>query len=232
MSSSRVQILKRLKELNPELLADALEELGVFNKIINASVSGIKAVNYDQPLCGLAYTILFCDKNDPRPAIGTHTRDYLNHVPPGVVVVIHNEAGTAFSTWGALLSHYADKHGMLGTVTDGSIRDVDEIKRGAYPVYAVNSTCSRGTGHYKVVEVQTTITISGVNIHPDDYIIASNSGLVVLEPEYAEKTIELAEKNKQKEAKIVSLIAEGFTLFEIDEMNQSRVEPKMIALKK
>ncbi|MDR3492138.1 MAG: RraA family protein [Gammaproteobacteria bacterium] len=215
-TNSDINILKRLNKVSTEHVADIFDSLGIKGRVINSSTSGIKPINYTSPLCGKAYTVEFSNLADQRDAIGINTRDYLNYVPEGSVIMIGNTAGNEFSVWGGILSFYANQHKILGTITNGSARDIDDIQKQPYPVFSSGASCNRSTGRYKVVALQSTITISGVNINPGDYVLASRSGIVVLDPLQADKIISLAEKKREDEENVIKLISLGYSLFDVD----------------
>jgi len=100
MGFSAEEVIQRLKQIaKVELISDAFDKLGIENKIIPSNVSQIEPrYNYSQSLCGRAYTVLFSDIYDEREGIGYETRFYLDNVPQNVIVVIHNEVGTQYST--------------------------------------------------------------------------------------------------------------------------------------
>jgi regulator of RNase E activity RraA len=213
-------IIERLNKSRPEKLADAFETLKIPGNIINSSVSGIHPARESSVLSGPAYTVVFANINDKRKAIGNHTRDYLDSVPKNVVIVIANEAGNAFSVWGEVLSHYAQHHHILGTITNGSTRDINEIKKQNYPVFSSGAASQHSTGHYKVVALQSVVTINGVKIKPGDYILATAAGIAVIDPKNINAVLTVAEKKQHAEEKINKLIDNGLTLLEIDKKMQ------------
>lgn len=212
-------VINRLKNVSVEQVSDAFDSLGIKNQVINSGVSHIMPIDDKQIICGKAYNVLFSDINDRHPAIGKHTRSYLDRVPPNSVVMIANTAGNNFSVWGGLLSYYSTKHGILGVVTNGSVRDVNYIKKISYfPVFSTGATCNRGDGRYKVVELQKSITIAGVKINPGDYVLGSSSGIVIIDPKRIDEVLELSEKNHDHEKRIIALMSQGYSLSKIDKI--------------
>ena len=74
--------------------------------------------------------------------------------------------------------------GVVGVVIDGAIRDVEDIARIHFPAFAkfITPTAGepRGFG-----EINTPIICGGQKIRPGDWIVADDSGVVVIPQEKA-----------------------------------------------
>jgi regulator of RNase E activity RraA len=212
-------LTQRLKTVSTENIADALERLNIKNQIINNSISHINPMNSKTVLCGKVSTVLFAELDDNHPALGIRTHDYLDQIPKNTVLIIADNAGTEYSLWGRLLTHYAYLHKILGVITNGSVRDVNVIQKDKkFSVFAVGITSNHSTGHYKVIELQKNISINGVNISPGDYVLASASAtaIAIIHADQIKSVIRIAEKIKASEKKILSLMDQGYTLKMID----------------
>ncbi|CEP60372.1 bifunctional 4-hydroxy-4-methyl-2-oxoglutarate aldolase/oxaloacetate decarboxylase LALA0_S01e09230g [Lachancea lanzarotensis] len=137
---------------------------------------------------GRAYTVLFAPVDDPRPEI-----NYIDAVEAGSVIVIALTIPLQLETapysrvsqamYGGLMSRRAQYLKSKGTVVFGRIRDVDEQRELNYPVYSYGlGTCASRLA-VKPVEVQVPLQVlvceSKIqNIHPGDYILGDNNGVV------------------------------------------------------
>lgn len=211
---SKDGLKERVMKLSSENIADACEKLKL-GQVINASKSGIKGFT-NKRVFGKAYTVTFSSHQDEAVALYSKTRFYLDKVESDSIIVINNLAGTEYSVFGGLLSLFAKHKAIAGLVTNGSIRDIEEIKQNQFPVFAANKTLNRGSPHYKVISEQTPVEISGTSIHPGDYILASSSGIIVLRPEEIERVLSCAEKIVSMEKSISNRMLSGQTLEEID----------------
>jgi regulator of RNase E activity RraA len=87
--------------------------------------------------------------------------------------------------WGELLTSAAQNAGCVGAVVDGAVRDVDKIRRLAFPVFA-RGTCVYDSLHrQRVIDVDVPVEIAGVAFHPGDLVIADQDGVVVV-PQHVE----------------------------------------------
>ncbi|SCU84118.1 LAFA_0D08218g1_1 [Lachancea sp. 'fantastica'] len=158
---------------------------------------------------GRAYTVLFAPVDDPRPEI-----NYIDEVPKGSVVVIALTVPLQLETapytrvsqamYGGLMSRRAQYQKCRGTVVFGRIRDVDEQRELNYSVYSYGLGTCAGKLAVKPVEVQVPLQILEFeskiqNIHPGDYILGDNNGVVRIPTEsvdlsdliyYVQKSIE------------------------------------------
>jgi 4-hydroxy-4-methyl-2-oxoglutarate aldolase len=219
--------LNRLKKVSVENVSDVFDSMKISQQIVNFSQSNIHPINTNRIICGLAFPVILADTGDQREALYNNTRDFLDHVPHNNVIIILNESSdNKYSTWGYLLSCFAEKKQISGTITTGCTRDIDDIRNHQYPVFSAGHTCIRGTGHYKLVGVQKTIKIDHVIINPGDYMIASSSGIAIIKPDQIEKVLECAERINENEKLILGLIAANHSIGEIQKMMESKMQTK------
>ena len=76
---------------------------------------------------------------------------------------------------------------------DGPIRDIDEIGKWDFPVYATSTTPG---GPYKEGpgEVNVPIACGGVHVTPGDIILADPDGVIVIPKNDAKEVLEAAKK--------------------------------------
>jgi regulator of RNase E activity RraA len=186
-----------------EQICDALELLKIEGysekNIIHEAVIHIHPMNNINHMCGREYTVTFSDINDSGEGIGINTRDYVDTVPKNSIIIIDNCGVKTCSVWGSILTQVAITKGICGTIINGCTRDVNDIQDKPYLVFAIGGACTKSSGRYKVVQLQTTICINLVKIHPGDYIVANMSGIIVLNPQYINKILEVAEQIATKE---------------------------------
>jgi 4-hydroxy-4-methyl-2-oxoglutarate aldolase len=84
--------------------------------------------------------------------------------------------------------------GARGVVSNGGIRDIDEVIKEKIPVYLDYMERGRGIrpGRNEIESVNKPITIGGVLIRPGDVIVADGDGVIVVPREYAAKVAQFA----------------------------------------
>lgn len=84
--------------------------------------------------------------------------------------------------------------GARGIVSNGGIRDTDEIIKQKIPVYLDMMNRGRGIrpGRNEIESVQKPVSIGDVLVRPGDVIVADGDGVVVVPREYAKPVAEFA----------------------------------------
>ena len=119
---------------------------------------------------------------------------FVEHLKKGSVVVLDvngdGDTGSVGSYNG--LAWYAA--GARGIVSNGGIRDTDELIKQKIPIYLDMMNRGRGIrpGRNEIESVQKPVSIGGVLVRPGDVIVADGDGVVVVPREYAKPVAEYA----------------------------------------
>jgi 3-hexulose-6-phosphate synthase / 6-phospho-3-hexuloisomerase len=136
---------------------------------------------------------------------------------PGSVIVINNDGSVHVAPWGELATLSCMKKGIAGVVIDGAVRDIDDIRSMKFPLFAravvPNAGEPKGFG-----EINTEIQCCGQFIHPGDWIVGDESGVVVIPRERAYEVARRALEVKKTEARIREEIRRGSTLSVVSEL--------------
>jgi regulator of RNase E activity RraA len=107
---------------------------------------------------------------------------FAEHIKPETVLVIDNDGvNDAGSTGSFNIMDWTDR-GMVGLVSAGGVRDIDEIILQGNPVYTDYYDRGRGEriGRNEILDVQRPVVVGGVTVHPGDVIVADTDGVVVV----------------------------------------------------
>ena len=118
----------------------------------------------------------------------------LNMAQEGDVLVVSNEEESTRALMGEIMMAYLRyTKKVAGIVMDGPIRDIDEIGKWDFPVYATGTTPG---GPYKEGpgEVNVPISCGGVSVNPGDIILADPDGIIVIPRRDAAQILEDAKK--------------------------------------
>ena len=91
--------------------------------------------------------------------------------------------------WGEVQTHLHRGLGSLGVITNGSVRDLDELAEG-FQVLAGNVGPSHAFVH--AVEWEIAVTVHGMQVRPGDLVHADRHGAVVIPDELAASLPEAA----------------------------------------
>lgn len=113
---------------------------------------------------------------------------YEDSVKPGKVIVIDNQGDGDVGSVGSANSLAWVQKGAVGIVSEGGVRDTDEIIKQEIPVYQDPLQRGRGIrpGRNELESVNKPVVVGGVLVRPGDIIVADGDGVIVVPREFAE----------------------------------------------
>lgn len=115
------------------------------------------------------------------------------------VYVMTVEDGADIAGMGGLMGTTMYSRGYVGAVVDGGVRDVAQLRRIGFPVYALGPVPSTSVGHYKFGGANIPLLCDGVRVQPGDIVAADADGVVVVPREKAQEVLLLAQQMDFKE---------------------------------
>jgi 3-hexulose-6-phosphate synthase / 6-phospho-3-hexuloisomerase len=152
----------------------------------------------------------------PAVTVRTYNGDWsapvqaIDHCKAGDVLVIDACQGD-IAIWGELATHSCVTKRIAGVVIDGAVRDIDEIRRLKFPLFARHWTPTAGEPK-GFGEINAPIEICGRKIEPGDWIIGDESGVVVVPQNMAMEMANRAIDVLEKENRLREEINRGSTL--------------------
>ena len=196
-------------------VADAVEEATGARAWMSADMKPI----LEAKIVGRAWTALL------RPVLKTDERKYpnvalqiLDEAPAGSVLVYVLEGGPEIAGTGNLMATTAKVRGLEATVIDGAVRDVAEIRRIGYPVFARRISPATSVGRLVGVAKQVPVRCAEVTVHPGDYIVGDADGVVVVPQSAAERVVELLRQYDEKESSMIPIIQREKSMLKALEM--------------
>ncbi len=122
------------------------------------------------------------------------------------VYVMAVEDGADIAGMGGLMGTAMHARGYAGAVVDGGVRDVAQLKRIGFPVYALGPVPSTSVGHYKFGGANIPLLCDGVRVQPGDIIAADQDGVVVVPRAKATEILSLAQELDFKEHSMYPVI--------------------------
>ncbi len=176
-------------------ISDMLNRLYTMNPMI-------KNLSTEDPICGPACTV----KVYPGDNLMVHKA--LNIAQPGDVLVIDAGASSMNGIIGDLISTKAKFLGIQAFVVDGLIRDLPDVKKVGFPVFARGVT-PVGPLHRGPGEINFSISCGGIVINPGDIICGDQNGLVVVRKDFAQDTLERLSLQKNSSATYEENVKKG-----------------------
>lgn len=192
-SAPQITLDMMRQRLTVPLLCDALDAAGFRHQSPRLPLQPITLP--DVTLIGRVRTTLWADMAhvDPQPyqlelaAVDSCRADD---------VLVCAAAGSMRSgIWGELLSTAARNAGCVGVVVDGAVRDIAQMRRMQFPVFARGACPYDSRDRQRVIDFDIPLEIDGVVICPGDLIAADQDGIVIV-PQQVETDVVRAAWNK------------------------------------
>lgn len=186
-------VASKLASLSTSILADARGGRG-------AVAPGLLRFSGTGTVAGRAITA-DCDEGSLQAVFAA-----LEHAKPGDILCTVGPGNSAYL--GDLLAANLMRRELAGAVIDGFIRDravlsampITFIARGVTPVNQRRQEPGRP---------MVPVTIGGVIIHPGDWVVADDDGVLVIAPTEIDATLAKAEENARIEERIRELVKDG-----------------------
>lgn len=205
MVAEKDELVELFQRLDTTAVSDALDRLGIRGGCqgISAQVSGTKAV-------GRAFTVRYRPCGVEKGTVG----DFLDDVRPGQVVVLDNGGRIYGTVWGDIMTVYARKRGIAGTVIDGVCRDMPRIIESKYPIFTRGHIPVTGKDRVELDGLNIPVTVSEVLVRPNDIVLCDDTGVVVVPHDWAEEVLVAAVEIDETEHRILQMLDDGMSLRE------------------
>ncbi len=147
------------------------------------------------PMVGYAVTVVIEPGNPEhakRPNVWNEYREYIASVPGPKIVVVQDldKPNTYGAFWGEVNSNIHRALGCVGTITDGSVRDVDEMCNAGFKALA--RRLSVGHAFSTPVRWNCEVEVFGRKIQPGQLIHADKHGFLVIPDEDQDRLLDAA----------------------------------------
>lgn len=205
-SSEVEQRLLRLARLDSCALSDALDRLA-----LDGCVTGLAPRSVPARICGRVHTVALAAGPPPAsPGAQRHLGTAaIEAASPGELIAVEQRTGIEAACWGGLLSQGAQRRGIAGIIADGPVRDVDEARELAFPVFSRSVTARTARGRIHESATDVPIRIGDRVVHPGDYALADSSATIFVRPEQIDAVLAAAEALAAREAAMTRRIAAG-----------------------
>ncbi|MCX9084199.1 MAG: bifunctional hexulose-6-phosphate synthase/ribonuclease regulator [Candidatus Methanoperedens sp.] len=196
MDEKTIELLKQVSTPN---ISDAMHRKGAMKNIHSICI-GTRTV-------GKAVTVQTFEGDWAK------TVEAIDVAMAGDVIVIYN-GSPHVAPWGELATLSCINNGVAGVVIDGAVRDVDDIRKINFPIFATsivpNAGEPKGFG-----EINAQIQCGGQTVNPGDFIVGDDNGVVVIPRERAYEIARRAVEVEKNERRIRDEIKRGKTLSEV-----------------
>ena len=194
MTNKREEILKRALSLYVAAVSDAADEVGLNQVCMERE---IVPLTQNQRMAGFARTGKLIRSPVNRPydekqldvfmSMATKSKD-------GDLIAIDMSGARDCSAWGQVLTRIGKPLGVRGAVVDGTSRDIDDIDKMDFAVFARGRHPGTMRGRMNMESVNEPIVCGGVTVTPGDLIFGDGDGVVVIPVDHIEDVLTHAEE--------------------------------------
>jgi regulator of RNase E activity RraA len=224
------QQIDALRSITSPTIANAIEAFNVRPRQEGNLSSAVRALFPELgPIVGYAATATIRAERGAGSATRASTYDwwdYIQTVPAPRIVVVHDldEPRGQGAQWGEVQANIHKALGCVGVVTDGSVRDLEEVRALGFQFCAAHVSVSHANVH--IVEFGVPVKVGGVWIAPGDLVHADQHGVVTIPPEIAAQIPDAVKAVEVEERQIIEVCrAADFSLDRLKAVYR-KVRPK------
>ncbi len=202
-------MIDALKKISSPSVANAIETFNVRSRNEGFMSSELRALFPELgPLVGYAVTAVI--RAEPPPLQGHRAStygwwDYVQTIPAPRVIVVHDldDPRGQGAQWGEVQANIHKALGCVGVVTDGSVRDLEEVRALGFQFVAAHVSVSHAYVH--MVDFGLPVKLGGLWVKPGDLIHGDQHGVVTIPPDIADRVPEAVRKVETEEREIITL---------------------------
>lgn len=179
-------------------------------------IEGVYPQTVGTKLVGPARTLRFLPERED--LFKTHgggfnaQKQVFDGVNEGEVLVIEARRQPESGTMGDILALRAKSRGAAGVVTDGGVRDYQEVKRIGLPVFTQGAHPAVLGRRHVPWDSDLAIACGNATVVPGDIIVGDDDGVIVIPRAIAEEVVDAALKKEHEDEWVAARVAEGGSL--------------------
>lgn len=204
MAQVDTRIVSQFLNVSTPNISDALDRLG-----IEGAPQGILPIYPTIKIAGPAATLKLVPAGKAEESTVLGTLRAIVKGGAGSVLVIDASENPKVNAYGGVAGATSKHNGLVGCVTDGVVRDVDEYAGYGMPVYGRGIAQQSVRGRSSCAGYGIPVKLGGITVRPGDFIVADMNGTVVVPMERIAEVLAFAQKVKQTEDSVIAAIRAG-----------------------
>lgn len=201
------EVLLRLAKLSTCVIGDAMAQMKLQGHLVGVDLMR----GYDTPLainiCGPALTVQMIPITGA--TVDSRSYDYMDSAELGQVVVLSVPPSITSAVFGGLLANASKAQNVAGVVTNGRVRDVQDLSVMNFPAFASGTSVHGALGSTAIGGVNCPIVVGGCVVRHNDIIRGDINGVLVIPAERAQDVATRGEIIEDQDRKIVEALNEG-----------------------
>jgi len=202
-------VIDALRKISSPSIANAIETFNVRPRNQGFMSSEIRCLFPELgPLVGHVVTAVI--RAEPQPLEGHRSStfgwwDYVLSIPAPRVIVVHDldEPRGQGAQWGEVQANIHKALGAVGAITDGSVRDLDEVRALGFQFAAAHVSVSHAYVH--MVDFGLPVKLGGLWVKPGDLIHCDQHGAVTIPADLVPKVADAVRRVEADERKILEV---------------------------
>ena len=205
-----------LRSVDSPTIANAIELFKVRDRCDGFVGGNVRSLFPElPPMVGAALTVTMNDEHGPVKGRDGFWQmfDAIAAMPTPSVVVVKDVSGrpNRVAFCGEVMATLAQRLGAVGYVTDGTVRDLHEVRALGLPYFASGTCVSHA--NFWIEEVGVDVELDGETIRTGDLLHGDANGIVVVPREVLAGLPEAVESVRSKEAELMAFVRGGaFTM--------------------
>jgi 4-hydroxy-4-methyl-2-oxoglutarate aldolase len=126
---------------------------------------------------------------------------------PAIVVFQDLDDPPVAATFGEIMCTTYQSFGAAGLITSGAARDLDQVRRLAFPAFSNGVICSHGYSH--IVDLHRAVRVGGLTIHAGELLHADTNGVTTIPLSIAGQIADAAAEFVQAESIVLDYLKTG-----------------------
>jgi regulator of RNase E activity RraA len=201
--------LEALRQIPSCAIANAIETFEVRPRNVGFMAPSVRSIFPELGgMIGYAVTAVIAAEKAPTARMNISRPQWFDEVlkvPGPRVVVIQDldHPGVIGSFWGEVQANIHTRLGCVGTVTNGGVRDLDEMRAKGFNAFASEVLVSHAYVH--LVDANVPVTVGGLTVNSGDIIMGDQHGVIAIPKDIAAEIPAAVAAVEAKEHKIIGL---------------------------
>jgi len=209
MAELTTEQLETLRQIPSPSIANAIETFDIMPRTDGFMLPNVKSIFPDMPhMIGYAVTAVIGAQMPPSKNMNVSrldTIDAILSVPEPRILVMQDidYPNVIGSFWGEVQANIYKAMGCVGTITDGGVRDLDEMRALGFNAFASEILVSHAYVH--LIDVGVPVTVGGMKVNQGDLLLGDQHGVVGIPLDIAADIPAAVKRVETREQEMISV---------------------------